>query len=199
MAFRIQSHFNFVATATLLLLTKSTTAIDSGVSTGHDVCKGLDGVTFNATGTIKTKAFPDFSKGPEGQIDLKEWTWHTGLDGTNLSSPEQYIWVDTTGSVDLNSPESPYNNTCMTAFALDPDADFWNTPQNDTGDCKSMLGADCLSALSSSFSGMTAGDCSGPSGLSNFDDCPILKSYSAMSVRTYTPITLLTASFKLTT
>lgn len=180
MSLRAHSAFSLTA-ATLLLLTKSAAAVETVLPSTLDQCKGLDDVTFNATGSFKRVQFSDLSKGDTSETDLKEWTWHTGFDGTDLSSPKQYFWIDTTGVVDLNSPSSPYNDTCMTVFNLDVNADFWNTPQNDTGDCQSMLGSECIAALSSTILKASGGECSHSQnlGFDIPDACPILKNISA--------------------
>lgn len=188
-----------IASATLLLLTKSATAVDAGRMSLLNPCLGIDveDVAFNATGSFKTKQFPDLSKGTDGQ-NLKEWTWHTGLDGTNLSTPTQYFWVDTTGAGDLNSKESPYNGTCMTIFDLNVDSDYWNNPQNDTGDCQSMIGEACLKAIGSGPINAGAGRCSDTKDFDIPKECPMLKDFSSSTFGTHASVALITNSFRLT-
>ena len=109
-------------------------------------CKGLNNTNFNATGSAIAPAFMinDTSK-------PANWTWHTGLQTTDKGQPEQYFWVDTTGSDNLNAANLSYQ-TCMQAWYELPD-DLFKKPLNDTGDCHGMIGTTCLDALTKVIGG----------------------------------------------
>lgn len=95
-------------------------------------------------------------------------TSNTGLvaDRKEKGTVEQAFWLDTTGSVDLNSPNVPYK-TCIVLYERLPRKAYDQAP-NDKGDCEAMMGSKCLAALRRHIGG---GDCNQDLGSLNIDEC----------------------------
>jgi hypothetical protein len=101
---------------------------------------------YNATGSTKQPGF----------FTSDEWTWHVGLRSNGSTAVTEDFWVDTTGSINLNSPDVPYR-VCA-AFYYRMDGLSFEDSQKDNGNCEQALGLECLRAMRSSVQISENGD-----------------------------------------